>query len=64
MFNNSSKLCKLQKLEQNFTASEQVDKIHIFNLLIPSANCKHTEHRTLILIHKLKEDGKLSSYLI
>lgn len=56
--------CKLQKVEQKFTASEQVDKIYIFNLLIPSANCKHTEHRTLILVHKLKEHGKLSSHLI
>lgn len=44
MLNNSSKLCKLHKVEQNFSASDQVDKIRLFNLLIPKANCKHSEH--------------------
>lgn len=33
MFNNSSKLCKLQKVEQNFKASEQVDKIYLLTCL-------------------------------
>lgn len=44
MLNNSSKLCKSHKEEQNFSSSDQIDKICLFNLLIPNANCKHLEH--------------------
>jgi len=55
MLNNSSKLCGLLKIEQNFSASDQLDKIYLFNWLIFNENCKHSEHKTLILVHKLKE---------
>lgn len=60
MFNNSIKLCKLQKVEQNFMASEQVDKIYLLTCLSP---VQTTEHKTLILVHKLKEHRKLSPHL-
>lgn len=43
MLNNSLKLCKLHKVEWNFSPSDQVDRLYLFNLLMPNANYKHSE---------------------